>query len=146
MKGAWIFTALCFAACVNDSATFSTQKAKEEIRQTERSFCDDLKTKGAAYAFGKYADDDAVILRGNDSLIVGKEAIMHYYSDTTYTHVEADWSPDFVDVSADGTMGYTYGKYTWQSKNNDGKIVVSKGVFHTVWKRQTDGNWRYVWD
>jgi len=56
------------------------------------------------------------------------------------------WSPDFVETSQDGTIGYTYGNYTWQSKDSSGKVNEAKGVFHTVWKKQKDGSWKYVWD
>jgi len=51
-----------------------------------------------------------------------------------------------VDASETGDMGYTYGKYTWQSKDSSGKVDEAKGVFHTVWKKQKDGSWKYVWD
>jgi ketosteroid isomerase-like protein len=56
------------------------------------------------------------------------------------------WSPDFIDVSKEGDMAYTYGKYVWQSPDSTGKMNVSNGIFHTVWKRQVDGSWKYVWD
>ena len=121
-------------------------KAKQEIAQAEKSFCDDLNKKGVAYAFGHYAADDAVILREQDSLITGREAIIHYYSTGSKKQATAEWSADFVDVSADGTMGYTYGKYTWKTVDDKGNPVQYSGTFHTVWKRQKDGSWKYVWD
>ncbi|MBK7030961.1 MAG: hypothetical protein IPH45_17925 [Bacteroidales bacterium] len=43
-------------------------------------------------------------------------------------------------------MAYTYGKYTWKINNGNGDTTVYKGVFHTVWKKQGDGSWKYVWD
>jgi ketosteroid isomerase-like protein len=43
-------------------------------------------------------------------------------------------------------MAYTYGKYLWKVKDTTGKIQEFKGVFHTVWKRQSDGSWKYGWD
>jgi ketosteroid isomerase-like protein len=27
-----------------------------------------------------------------------------------------------------------------------GEVGEYQGVFHTVWKRQPDGTWKYVWD
>ena len=56
------------------------------------------------------------------------------------------WKPDFVDVSASGDLAYTYGAYTYSYKDSTGAIVEQGGIFHTVWKRQADGGWRFVWD
>jgi ketosteroid isomerase-like protein len=117
-----------------------------EVIATEKAFCEDLKAKGVAYAFEAYAAQDAVIKRGNDSLIYGKAAIRNFYAAPGYQNAIADWKPDFTDVSADGTMAYTYGKYTWTFKDKAGKETQYSGVFHTVWKRQADGSWKYVWD
>jgi len=43
-------------------------------------------------------------------------------------------------------MGYTYGKYIWSSTDPAGKPITFNGIFHTVWKKQPDGSWKYVWD
>lgn len=122
------------------------EKVKAEIIAIEKSFCDDLKLKGAAWAFHAYAANDAVIKRENDSLVIGKNAILHYYSKPMYQHAIANWKPDFTDVSDDGTMAYTYGKYTWNMKDAAGQELTFSGIFHTVWKKQADGKWKYVWD
>jgi ketosteroid isomerase-like protein len=52
----------------------------------------------------------------------------------------------FVDVAASGDLAYTYGQYTISSKDENGKEITKSGVFHTVWKQQSDGSWKYVWD
>ena len=102
--------------------------------------------KGIAEAFWFFADSNAVIKRQNDTLIHGKENIRKFYSADFYTKASVKWSPDFVEVSSGGDLGYTYGKYVWQSKDSTGKTQEYKGIFHTVWKRQKDGGWKYVWD
>jgi ketosteroid isomerase-like protein len=122
------------------------EKWKEEIRAVEKNFATDLKTTGVAYAFHKYAAADAVIKRGNDSLIKGSAAINNFYSDAAYKNAIAEWTPDYIDVSDDGSLGYTYGKYKWTMTSNEGKPITYSGVFHTVWKRMKDGSWKYVWD
>ena len=102
--------------------------------------------KGIAEAFWFYADSNAVIKRNNDSLIHTKEGIRNFYAADFYKSASVKWSPDFIDVSPDGNMAYTYGKYLWQSKDSTGKPLEFSGIFHTVWKRQKDGSWKYVWD
>jgi ketosteroid isomerase-like protein len=54
------------------------------------------------------------------------------------------WSPDFIDVSASGDMAYTYGKYNYTTTDSLGNVSEIEGIFHTVWKRQADGNWKFV--
>jgi len=118
----------------------------EEIMETEMEFAAAAKSKGIAEAFYLFADDSAVIKRANDTLIKGKANIKRYYEKTAAKNAEVTWMPDFVDVSADGTLGYTYGKYLWKVPGDSGHVKEFRGVFHTVWKRQADGKWKYVWD
>lgn len=123
----------------------SRELTKAEIYKTEKAFEKMVADKEIAEAFYFFADENAVILRANDSIIKGKENIKKFYS-TKPTKATINWTPDFIEVSGDGTLGYTYGKYVWKLKKDDGTLSESKGVFHTVWKKQADGTWKYVWD
>ena len=69
-----------------------------------------------------------------------------FYSESSPSGVSLEWSPDFIDVSPDGSLGYTYGRFTYSRTGEDGESKSSTGIFHTVWKRQPDGSWKYVWD
>jgi ketosteroid isomerase-like protein len=122
------------------------EKARSEIADAEKDFEKLAAEKGIAEAFWFYADSAAVIKRQHDTLIHGRVNIRKYYSSEFYNSASVKWSPDFIDVSDDGNMGYTYGRYVWQSKDSSGNTSEFTGVFHTVWKRQNDGSWKYVWD
>ena len=122
------------------------KKAKTEIEQAEKEFNKMAAEKGIAEAFWFFADSNAVIKRGNDSLIQGKEGIRNFYSGNYYKKATVTWSPDFVDASTSGDRGYTYGKYIWRSTDSTGTVIEANGIFHTVWKKQPDGSWKYVWD
>ncbi|MFZ1263392.1 MAG: hypothetical protein WAT34_07755 [Chitinophagaceae bacterium] len=132
-------------SCKPDAAD-QTEKAKQEIARTEKDFEKMAAEKGLEEAFWHFADSNAVIKRKNDSLVQGKENIKIFFSAEYFKTATVKWSPDFIDASSSGDMGYTYGKYTWQSKDSSGTIEEAKGVFHTVWKKQKDGSWKYVWD
>lgn len=129
-----------------DNSEDKRKKAIGEIEKAEKDFQKMSADKGIMEAFWFYADTNAVIKRQNDSLIHGKDAIRNFYAASFYKQASVTWAPDFTDASAQGDFGYTYGKYTWQSKDSTGKVTEYKGVFHTVWKRQPDGSWKYVWD
>ena len=140
-----IVCCLTLIACSNNS-TGLKEKSKSEIAAAEKDFAKMAEEKGIAEAFAFFADSSAVIKRQHDTLIKGKENIRNFYSADFYKTATVKWSPDLIDAAESGDIGYTYGKYTWQTKDSTGKTDEFHGVFHTVWKRQTDGSWRYVWD
>jgi ketosteroid isomerase-like protein len=137
------FAGILFFSC---SHQINKEKLKQEVFNTEKSFEKMCAEKGIAEGFYYFAADNAVIKRQNDTLIIGKENIKKYYDKDFYKNASVKWTPDFIDVSNDGSMAYTYGKYVWTAKDENGKPSEFKGVFHTVWKKQNDNTWKYVWD
>ena len=138
---------LCFLviSCNNNRNEYMIEEYKTEILNTERAFAALVKEEGQKAGFLTYASEDAVLQRG-DKLIKGKKAIKEYFEDYKYKNVHLEWEPDFIDVSESGDLGYTYGQYKFEGTDESGKIIQATGVFHTVWKREPNGEWRYVWD
>ena len=132
-------------ACNTSNTNKSPIALKQKLIKVEEDFEALAENKGLAEAFYYYADDSAVIIRKNNTLIKGRASIKKFYSDINYI-VSLKWKVDFVDVSNDGTLGYTYGKYNRTVKDEKGQISEVSGIFHTVWKKQKDGSWKYVWD
>jgi len=120
---------------------------KNEILETEKEFMEAAATDGIPQAFSAYAAEDVVIIRG-DFLIEGRKALQIYYENQypAYEKHELKWEPDFVDVSSSGDLGYTYGKFHHTITDSLGYTRSVDGIFHTVWKRQADGTWKFVWD
>jgi ketosteroid isomerase-like protein len=121
------------------------EKWKAEIAETEGKFAELAAQEGIRTAFLYYAAEDAVLSR-NNNIIKGKESIKNWFEGQSLENVKLIWSPDFVDVSSSGDLGYTYGKFTFSGTDPDGNPLQSEGIFHTVWKRQANGEWRFVWD
>ena len=117
----------------------------EEIRAAETAFAQEVKESGMTTAFLQFAADDAVLNR-NDILYKGKEEIRAYLESSTLENVQLTWTPEHIDVSESGDMAYTYGPYEFSAMDKEGKMIEATGIFHTVWKRQADGTWKYVWD
>ncbi|MGE0076901.1 MAG: DUF4440 domain-containing protein [Bacteroidales bacterium] len=137
---------LIVAACKNRTTVVDKERCKQEIIQTERDFAKMVKEQGLQAGFTFFADSNAVIRRGNETLIKGKKEIEENYGNSRYKDVVLEWEADFVDVSESGDLGYTYGHYSFESRDSVGNPINATGIFHTVWKRQSDGSWRYVWD
>jgi len=137
-----IFILTCFS-CEQKVDEKKIEAWKNEINKTELQFSDMAQKEGMNKAFLKFVADDGILLR-NDKLIKGKDSIKSYMKNSNSKGLS--WKPDFIDVSTSGDLGYTYGKYTYKYKDSLGNDKMSNGIFHTVWKRQPDGTWKFVWD
>ena len=121
------------------------ENLKLEIMEVEREFADMAAEKGIKEAFLFFADEDAVIMR-NNKVYKGKDEIGNYFDSVKLRDIKLNWKPDFVELSSSGDLAYTYGKYIFSARDEVGKTISSEGIFHTVWKKQVGGNWKYVWD
>lgn len=147
LSALFLITSLLIPGCQPANETVQMENWKEEIRQAEQDFAAMADQDGIKEAFLYFAADDAVLLR-NDELYEGMEAIRSYLTqseDTTWTQ-QLSWEPDFIKVSSSGDLAYTYGSYQyWRTRNGEDTTRAS-GIFHTVWERQDNGQWKYVWD
>jgi ketosteroid isomerase-like protein len=138
-----IAASLFLNSCNTKPDAKTIEKWKHEIKEAEQNFAKMAGEEGIEKAFTTYAAEDAVIMRNNE-LVKGLKNIEMFYKGKTSKGL--DWAPDFVEVSSSGDLGYTYGHYTYSYIDSTGNAAVDTGIFHTVWKRQPDGNWRFVWD
>jgi|WetSurMetagenome_2_1015567.scaffolds.fasta_scaffold133855_2 ketosteroid isomerase-like protein len=145
MNKSIIILLLVLTACQGNVDMQKIEQWKAEITNTEHQFAAVAEEKGIAAAFYEYADSNAAIKR-EGKVIRGREAIKKYYDSQNLANVRLQWTPSFVDVSTSGDLGYTYGDFIYSEKDSTGKVNETKGIFHTVWKKQKDGGWKYVWD
>lgn len=127
-----------------DSLDLKSQ-AEEEVLAMEKAFNDLASAEGIPAAFLAFAAEDAVLMRGN-RIIAGKAGIQSFFEGSSLDSVQLSWKPDFVRAAKSGDMAYTYGPYTFSAKDTSGQLIESTGIFHTVWLRQEDGNWKFVYD
>ncbi len=134
---------LYFHACTSNED--QVENWKNEIVETEKEFSAMAQKDGIPAAFVAFAAEDAVLMR-NNTLVIGKEALKESVEATAAENVSLSWKPDFVDVASSGDLGYTYGQFIYTLTDSLGNENVMEGVFHTVWKRQADRSWKFVWD
>ncbi|NTW24604.1 MAG: nuclear transport factor 2 family protein [Lentimicrobium sp.] len=118
---------------------------KEEVRTVELDFARMAADSGIETAFLNFAAPGAVLKRGNN-LVIGFDSISAYLEENKQPGERLSWSPDFIEVAASGDLAYTYGKFVYLFPDSAGLIQKQEGYFHTVWKRQPDGKWKFVWD
>lgn len=141
-----IFVALISVFKMGCNSKLQHKNMEKEVLLAETNFAKMAAEKGIAEAFAYYAANEAVIKRENDTLIKGKENIKAYYQAKDLSNAKLSWSPDFIDVSQCGTLAYSYGHYSFILLDESGNEKEYTGVFHTVWKKQKNGEWKYVWD
>lgn len=121
------------------------EKASAEIRHAEEAFAKLADEKGIAQGFYEFAAEGAVINRGG--LIEGRDAIKAFYEPIQKMGTKFRGKPDTVVVAESGELGYTYGKYEHLEIDSVSNLkVTSSGIFHTIWRKQKNGSWKFVWD
>ncbi len=140
-----IFLFSIIGCASNNSGELTKAEVIQEIYEMEQAFNDMLAKEGRAEAFAHFAAENGSISRGG-RLITGKDSIRAFYANSTTTILKLTWKPSFVDVSDDLSMAYTWGPTFFKGIRENGEEFENTGTFHSIWKRQADGSWRYVYD
>ena len=115
---------------------------KLNMLDADRAFSKLSEEKGMKHAFLEFIDSNGVLLRPNHLPLVGADAIdfLIRQNDSNYT---LKWQPRSGMVAQSGELGYTYGIY---ALNPSVKDTVIYGTYISIWKKQSDGTWKYVLD
>ena len=142
-----ILALLVICAALTGLAQIAPDKAKlkAEVAAMEDAFCAMAKEKGLNAAFSAFAAPDVAFIDTDPRQWRGPAAVQQRMGPDR-PGVSLAWSAYYTDVSADGTLGYNYGRYESRGPGPDGKEVVRGGWFLSIWKRQPDGSWKYVMD
>lgn len=120
------------------------EKEKQALIDTDRAFSNLSVEKGVPVAFDQFMTDDAVIFRDKAHPFEGREQIRQLFAD--YPEATLTWEPYHAEVAAAGDLGYTLGKWTFSMDDETGEEHKSQGYYVSIWRKQTDGSWKYVFD
>jgi ketosteroid isomerase-like protein len=94
-----------------------------------------------------YWTDDAVIVPSGAPIISGKAAIRDYVKQSFETPgFKISWKTLDASVSSDGSMGYTTAESSFTFQGPDGKLQTQTGRGVAIWRRNSDGPWKCVYD
>ncbi|WP_044561965.1 DUF4440 domain-containing protein [Azospirillum sp. B4] len=114
----------------------------QSILDTDRAFAAKAQEVGVGAAFQAYAAEEVTLLNRAQPK-VDRAALATLFP----AGLELEWAPEDAAVSADGTLGYSWGKAHSRLKKPDGTVVDRPPVrYVTVWRRQKDGQWRFILD
>lgn len=108
-----------------------------QVVAAERAFAADFPAMGLAGSFSKWSTRDAVIITGGQA-----RTSAELFADAPQTRQPGEplieWWPVFAGIAMSGDLGFTTGPAA-----QDGNRY---GHYFTIWKRQPDGQWRWVYD
>ena len=116
-----------------------------EAFAADSAFSEQSGLEGMGKAFIAWAAPNAII-PGGPSGFFGHDAIAQGYASITREKVELRWRPVLGAAASSGDMAYTVGRAVSVSPGPDGKPETRYTKYLSVWRRQPDGQWRYVAD
>ncbi len=129
----FVFALICFgapAALARDAAV-----SADPVIAAERAFAADAAVRGWAAAFRSAAAADAITLSPDP--VNAHEQLVQFEGDGETT---LDWRPAYAGIAQSGDFGFTTGPF--QFRGRDGIV----GHYFTVWRRQADGSWKWIFD
>ena len=129
---------LLLAAC---GAAPDLGREREALLAADRAFDSTVAATGLEGWVGFFADSGRQVDAYGDFL-VGRAAIRdHMRGLLTDSTRSLRWTPDHAEVSGDGTLGYTWGRWTLSRRGPDSVPELGRGRYLTVWRKQADGSW-----
>ncbi|MGI9054535.1 MAG: nuclear transport factor 2 family protein [Pyrinomonadaceae bacterium] len=113
--------------------------ALQKLVETEQSFAKTAEEKGTKAAFLEFLADDGIVF--NPTEMNGKL----FWRNRPESAAWLNWSPAWADISADGNLGYTTGGWSFHPKGKT-DAPSAYGEYLTIWKKQSDGNFKAVLD
>jgi ketosteroid isomerase-like protein len=127
-----LLAVLMLAGCASTSADLVSPAP---VIAAERAFAADAAVRGWTAAFRSYAAPDALMLSPDP--VNAQTQLAQIEGDGS---TALDWRPAYAGISRSGDFGFTTGPF--QFRGRDGII----GHYFTVWRRQPDGSWKWIFD
>ncbi|CAN7167491.1 DUF4440 domain-containing protein [Phenylobacterium sp. LjRoot219] len=99
----------------------------------ERAFAADGAAHGVQASFLRWSAPDAIVFAPGP---VNAQAL--YAAQPDQPGAVLSWRPTYAGLASSGDLGFTTGPYAINGK--------PRGHYFTVWARQSDGDWKWVYD
>ena len=142
----WMVVIACLCVCASCLPGRDVDSVKEELLEADRAFAKMAYEEGRDTAFIEYMAEDVTIMPRKGALIRGKDEYRKLQAAVTAGEPVVRWKPFFADASQSGDLGYTMGTFQYFESREDGAKVLSEGSYITIWKKQSDGSWKFVFD
>ncbi len=124
------------AALLTATPALSQTPSAAPVVAAERAFAADAPGMGLTASFNKWAVPDAVMIAGGRVQTV--RDVFPPDVPRPADEIRLEWWPNFAGISMSGDLGFTTGGVAVNGRRT--------GHYFTVWKRQPDGSWKWIYD
>ena len=144
MKSVFVRLAILFLLPITALAQKTqSPSALKQMVETEQAFSKTAEVKNTREAFMAFIADDGLLWRPR--AVNGKKWMNEHPVPPSDKRPLLAWQPAFAQMAEAGDLGFTTGPWEFKSDINDAK-PSGYGHFVTVWKKQTDGSWKFLAD
>jgi len=131
--------------------SMNVEQIKQQLMDTDRAFSRMSAKRGMLAAFHHYMAEDGLTLpkMGHPrqrSFYARLLAERESQREDARPLPRLTWEPLAADAAASGELGYTHGRFVLRAMDESGNEEVNYGYYVTIWKKQPDGSWCFVFD
>jgi len=142
--GALLICNLLLFGC--SETTVNKEAEAEELMQLSRDWSAMVGAGELEASMDLWAAD-AVMLPPDLPVLAGKEAIRDYVMGAaSIPGFRISWEPDSAHISKSGDMAYLIERNVIEFDGEDGSKIVTHGKVITVWRKDSQGQWKNVVD
>src|SRR5207237_1587977 len=119
--------------------------AVRQVRQADSAFALAADLQGTGFAFASFVAPQGIVFSGSE-IVIGTDAVRALYDEQQRAGGTLNWRPVFADAVESGDLGWTIGEYVFTGRGVNGSVVQRFGKYLTIWKKQPNGDWRFVVD
>jgi len=117
-------------------------EALNSLQQADRLWC---QSASDFEGFMSFLDEDVVWYFCSVPPLKGREAVRSFYQKIYENNAfTLTWTPERIDVSISGDIGYAHGTYKVISAGPPEKQQEQIGNYATIWRKQKDNTWKVV--
>jgi ketosteroid isomerase-like protein len=124
--------------CVSSPPTPSLDEIRLQVMAVETAFAETMADRDHR-AFSTFIADDAVFFAGEKPLRGKLEVVAWWAQFYEASNAPFSWEPVDVEILDSGTLAHNSGPVYDAS----GKVT---GQFNSIWRIDSDGNWRIIFD
>lgn len=144
--GVLLFLGILVVFGLNGSpAAPAASEAAVSLLNADRALAAQSKAIGFVPAYSKVMAPDARKLDPGSRAAIGRDAIMALMAKYP-PETKVEWAAEEAVVADSGELGFTWGYYVATGHDSKGQVVKSYGKYLDVWRRQSDGTWRWIAD
>ncbi|OGU35699.1 MAG: hypothetical protein A2068_06850 [Ignavibacteria bacterium GWB2_35_6b] len=117
---------------------FAFAQNKTILIETELAFAEAAKNTNTRDAFLKFIDDEGILFRPHP--VNGKE----FLEKSPARPAKLLWYPSSSFMSSSEDLGVNWGP--WEFRKTMEEDPIAFGYFVTIWKKQNDGSWKFLFD